>query len=475
MRASSSYTVGWICATLPEFVAAQEFLDEEHDGPSHVASGDKNSYCLGRIHKHNIAIAALPDGRYGTSTAAAVATSMLHSFPNIRIGLMVGIAGGAPTADDDIRLGDIVVSAPRGDNSGVFQYNFGKTIQGREFLCTRHLDKPPTAVLTAVSTLRAKHERRGHGIEAAVQQRVTKMKRGRKYSRPDASTDVLYRSEVIHADDEQNCAKLEKTVSETIKLVQHDVHEIKQIMASNKKTAEDNKVMKWLRAAHPSNKRNAVEQRRYPGSGRWLMDDTRYKTWKCTPGSFLWLSGMAGCGKTFLSSAVVDDIQRSGLRVIYFYFQFDDDTRQTVDHLLRSLICQSYWTSEKAKAHIKDVIQGYDRHIQPNSTQLYDCLVSILNSDEYWVIIDALDECPDKKGSHAEGVLQFIKSLRADTEEHIHVLVTSRAEQNISDSISQWAVETDAIQLNQGLVGQDIESYVNYQLVTRKGFIHEVG
>ncbi|KAK8029006.1 hypothetical protein PG991_006062 [Apiospora marii] len=31
---------------------------------------------------------------------------MLHSFPNVRIGLMVGIGGGAPSAKNDIRPGD---------------------------------------------------------------------------------------------------------------------------------------------------------------------------------------------------------------------------------------------------------------------------------------------------------------------------------------------------------------------------------
>ena len=36
---------------------------------------------------------------------------MLHSFPNARIGLTVGIGGGAPSPKHDIRLGDIVVSA----------------------------------------------------------------------------------------------------------------------------------------------------------------------------------------------------------------------------------------------------------------------------------------------------------------------------------------------------------------------------
>ncbi len=44
---------------------------------------------------------------------------MLRTFPNVRICLMVGIGGGAPSPKHDIRLGDIVVSAPRDGHGGV--------------------------------------------------------------------------------------------------------------------------------------------------------------------------------------------------------------------------------------------------------------------------------------------------------------------------------------------------------------------
>jgi hypothetical protein len=81
------YTVGWICALETEYVAAQSFLDEEHDGPEYVSPHDNNDYTLGMIGKHNVVIAVLPNGEYGTSSAASVARDMLHSFPNVRIGL----------------------------------------------------------------------------------------------------------------------------------------------------------------------------------------------------------------------------------------------------------------------------------------------------------------------------------------------------------------------------------------------------
>jgi len=68
---------------------------------------------LGRVGKHNVVTAVLPDGEYGTASAASIARDMLHSFPNVRIGLMVGIGGGVPSKGHDVRLGDVVVSSPR--------------------------------------------------------------------------------------------------------------------------------------------------------------------------------------------------------------------------------------------------------------------------------------------------------------------------------------------------------------------------
>jgi len=113
------YTVGWICAIRTEYVAARAFLDEKHEHPESMSSNNNNVYTLGKVGKHNVVIAVLPDGEYGIAAAASVARDMLNSFPNVRMGLMVGIGGGAPNRKHDIRLGDIVVSAPRDGKGGV--------------------------------------------------------------------------------------------------------------------------------------------------------------------------------------------------------------------------------------------------------------------------------------------------------------------------------------------------------------------
>ena len=206
--ARDDYTVGWLCAISTEYVAAQAFLDEEREGPEYVPLNDNNNYTLGRVGKHNVVIAVLPDGEYGISSAASVARDMLHSFPNIRIGLIVGIGGGAPSRKHDIRLGDIVVSTPRDGNGGVFQYDFGKTIQDQSFQVTGFLDQPPMVLRTAVNGLKTQYERKGHQLEEAINSILKENPRLRqKYKRPDPSNDRLYQTGVTHPpDNEASCA-----------------------------------------------------------------------------------------------------------------------------------------------------------------------------------------------------------------------------------------------------------------------------
>lgn len=138
---SDEYTVGWICALETEYIAAQLFLEEKHAPPTDIATHDSNDYALGRIGRHNVAIVVMPGGEHGTASAAVTATDMLHTFPNIRIGLMVGIGGGAPSAKNDIRLGDVVVSVPQNGLGGGFpvrlwQDHTGSAIPGYTLLST---------------------------------------------------------------------------------------------------------------------------------------------------------------------------------------------------------------------------------------------------------------------------------------------------------------------------------------------------
>ncbi|GES63346.1 WD domain protein [Aspergillus terreus] len=198
MSNPEQYTVGWICALKTEYVAARAFLDKRHDRPETLSPNDNNHYTLGEIGGHRVVIAVLPDGEHGTSSAAGVARDMLHSFPNIRFGLMVGIGGGVPTKRD-IRLGDVIVSSARNGRGGLLQYDFGKQLQGQEFHQTGFLNQPPPLLRAAVSGLQAQYEEEGHRLEESIRTVLESNKRlKRNYTRPPPETDRLYESQFTH-------------------------------------------------------------------------------------------------------------------------------------------------------------------------------------------------------------------------------------------------------------------------------------
>jgi nucleoside phosphorylase len=209
MSKPGDYTVLWICALTTEYVAAQTFLDEEDSKPEAgtIPISDTNTYTLGRIAGHKVVLAVLPKGEYGVGSAASVITNILRSFPNIRIGLMVGVGGGAPTRANDIRLGDVVVSSPKDGYGGIYHYDLGKEVQDSGFKQSGFLNQPPTVVRTAVSALEAKHIRKGHhiaqNIEIALELNPRLRRRG--YAGPALKSDRLYKIDIVHPALAENC------------------------------------------------------------------------------------------------------------------------------------------------------------------------------------------------------------------------------------------------------------------------------
>jgi len=156
------YTIGWIAALPIERAAATALLDERHDEPHGFSQhpNDTNSYTWGRMGKHNIVIASLAAGVYGTVSAATTASSLLSSLPEIRIGLLVGIGGGIARPDEavDIRLGDVVVGQPGGATGGVVQYDLAKARPNNKRERRDFLNMPPRVLLHALANLQAEHE-----------------------------------------------------------------------------------------------------------------------------------------------------------------------------------------------------------------------------------------------------------------------------------------------------------------------------
>ncbi|KAK4155941.1 hypothetical protein C8A00DRAFT_41494 [Chaetomidium leptoderma] len=191
----NDYTVGWV-STLPlELAAATAMLEERHVSLSTPPS-DTNTYTLGSIGGHNIAIACLPMGKTGNNPAATVATQMIRTFPFIRFGLMVGIGAGIPPK---VRLGDVVVSTPTDKYPGVVQWDFGKAEDGGKFERKGALDNPPTTLLTALTHLKTEHALNGSRIPDYLAEAEKKYPIfAATLPRPGSLQDVLFKASYSH-------------------------------------------------------------------------------------------------------------------------------------------------------------------------------------------------------------------------------------------------------------------------------------
>jgi nucleoside phosphorylase len=169
-------------------------LDAEFEGPEANEVNDDNSYVFGSINRHKVVIGCLPTGRYGISSATSVAKDMVRSFPNLRFALMVGIGGGAPTRERDVRLGDVVVSVPQGRLGGVVQYDFGKRLSDGRFQQTGQLDAPPPVLLGVIPEMKRQHNDRRKPDRVAEHLKL--MDDMPDYQRP--AEDRLYRADFAH-------------------------------------------------------------------------------------------------------------------------------------------------------------------------------------------------------------------------------------------------------------------------------------
>ncbi|KAK0383987.1 hypothetical protein NLU13_8076 [Sarocladium strictum] len=170
-------------------------LDEEHE---ELPTQDDNHYILGRIGRHNIAIAPLPEGHYGTTRATRVLTDLRTTFSAVSRCLLVGIGAGFPRLPlEDIRLGDVIVGQK------VISHDEGKLKGNARFQRTGDSMRPSQGMSTALSVLRARHEDLEVAAEIAQVAR-SRLSGKRGYERPTA-VDRLFLSTYNHPPSAFDC------------------------------------------------------------------------------------------------------------------------------------------------------------------------------------------------------------------------------------------------------------------------------
>ena len=169
------------------------------------------------------------------------------------------------------------------------------------------------------------------------------------------------------------------------------------------------------------------------------------------------------------SSAIIQDIQtlcKAGLgSIAYFYFDFRDLDKQNRRNLLPSLLVQLSAQSSPRCDILHRLYLQHDRGTQkPTEAALTQCLKDMLiipNQPPIYIILDALDECPNSYGvpTPREQVLTLVTMLMDLRLAHLHVCVTSRPEFDIRATLGRLALHSVSLHDQSGQ-RDDIVDYV---------------
>ncbi|KAL4943217.1 hypothetical protein BDV06DRAFT_211251 [Aspergillus oleicola] len=222
-----SYTVAWVCALPLELAAAKAILDELHPTLPQPKS-DHNVYTLGSVSGHNVVVACLPAGIYGTTSAASAVSHLMSTYQNIRFGLMVGIGGGVPRENPDIRLGDIM-------------YDYGKTLHSGRFHRTGLLNKPPLLLLKVIAQMESDYILGKASLGNIMASNLQNEEVHKQFPRP--SKDQLFQSTYNHVSNRPNYVTCDHS-----QLVDHPERVTEEPHIHYGLVASGNQVMKDARA-----------------------------------------------------------------------------------------------------------------------------------------------------------------------------------------------------------------------------------
>ncbi len=239
------------------------------------------------------------------------------------------------------------------------------------------------------------------------------------------------------------------------------------------------KLRTWLSPSDPSINYNTGLDVLHKETTTWFLEGSAFQEWH-SKGTLLWINAkrasfyrgitrylrlppfIAGAGKSILwsgilhffctqkltfspSSAIIKHIKslldaKTG-SIAYFYFDFRDINKRYRRDLLPSLLIQFSVHSIPCCEILSRVYSAHGKGTQQPSdealTKSLKDMLAVLSQHPVYIVIDALDECPDFSGvqSPRECVLNLVDDLVNLCLPNLQICVTSRLEVDIRNRL----------------------------------------
>lgn len=225
---------------------------------------------------------------------------------------------------------------------------------------------------------------------------------------------------------------------------------------------EGGKILNWLTSSDYSAQQNRYIKMHEKGTGQWLLDSTKFKTWSETKKQVLFCPGIPGAGKTIITAFVVQNLSSrfahdSKVGIAYTYFNFWQQDGHWIEDLFATLLKQLSEGLYPLPASLKALYYDHQgKGGRPPFEKVLKVLQSIIriSYERVFIVVDALDECQEANNCR----MRFIEELFGLQQCGANIMATSRPITVITDKFDRntW--------LEIRASDDDIRTYINRQI-----------
>ena len=193
----------------------------------------------------------------------------------------------------------------------------------------------------------------------------------------------------------------------------------------------------WVSPLNFVAKQSLLFKDHHEGTCKWFLECEDFREWKDSVNAILFCPGIPGAGKTFLSSIVINELdklrlsEKGGVKdsaILMLYCKWDDSQSQSIDCLLASLVKQ---VAQRYSLLSEETSKMFTMHSKAGTSPGREEYLTVLNAEldrfpKTFIVVDGLDELREERIRLL--LVETLTSLNVK----INLLVTSRPVDSIT-------------------------------------------
>ncbi|KAJ5506613.1 Mur ligase C-terminal [Penicillium expansum] len=225
-------------------------------------------------------------------------------------------------------------------------------------------------------------------------------------------------------------------------------------------------ILDWISQYRELDRHHLKAEARTPKTCGWLLENSVFKEWEQSSSpAVIWLQGLPGTGKSFLTSRVIDDLRANlhpGEGLAFYYCQRSGQTFEDPSDVIRALFRQlatpaHEFQEDEMRKDVRDLYAQSKRMTHPSlSICKQQIIKSVSQYSQTTIVLDALDECAEPRNE----LFDLIDSLVSQSEYPVRIFISARPESDIEERFhNEPIIKTEVPD-----VKEDIKSFIDKKI-----------